>query len=90
MCLLHPVFEQCPVLHFSPSAAHLKSKKHHYHVRKKRKSDLTCDESQSAAAAPAFTGETLSEDTSCAPVAPGCSENSQDTRTTHKEVPVTF
>ncbi|KAG7245159.1 hypothetical protein INR49_023725 [Caranx melampygus] len=67
--------------------AHLKSKKHHYHVRKKRKSDLTCDKSQSTAAAPASTGETLSKDTSCAPVAPGCSENSQDTRTTHKEVP---
>ncbi|XP_022603072.1 tRNA dimethylallyltransferase, mitochondrial isoform X1 [Seriola dumerili] len=72
--------------------AHLKSKKHHYHVRKKRKSDPTCD--QCTAAAPASAGETLSKDATCAPVAPGCSEtsqdSSQDTRTTHKEVPVTF
>ncbi|XP_040908785.1 tRNA dimethylallyltransferase isoform X2 [Toxotes jaculatrix] len=68
--------------------AHLKSKKHHYHVRKKRKSDPAPDQSQCTAAAPASAGETLSKDT-CAPVAPGCSEtsqeSSQDTRTTHKE-----
>ncbi|XP_039978675.1 tRNA dimethylallyltransferase isoform X3 [Xiphias gladius] len=73
--------------------AHLKSKKHHYHVRKKRKSDPASDQSQCTAAAPASAGETLSKD-ACAPVAPGSSEtsqeSSQDTRKTHKEVPVTF
>ncbi|KAM9340361.1 tRNA dimethylallyltransferase [Symphorus nematophorus] len=75
--------------------AHLKSKKHHYHVRKKRKSDPACDQSQVTAAAPpasaAETAEGLSKD-SCATVAPGCGEtseqSSQDTRKTHKELPV--
>ncbi|XP_008285846.1 tRNA dimethylallyltransferase isoform X2 [Stegastes partitus] len=73
--------------------AHLKSKKHHYHVRKKRKLDPAGDRSLSAGAPPVSAGETLSED-SGATVAPGCTEASQDsskdTRTTHKEVPVTF
>ncbi|XP_044027277.1 tRNA dimethylallyltransferase isoform X2 [Siniperca chuatsi] len=75
--------------------AHLKSKKHHYHVRKKRKSDPACDQSEVTTAPPASAAEiaeSLSKD-SCATVAPGCSEtsqeSSQDTRTTHKEVPVT-
>ncbi|XP_073319271.1 tRNA dimethylallyltransferase isoform X2 [Pagrus major] len=76
--------------------AHLKSKKHHYHVRKKLKSDPACDQTQVTAAPPASAAETeesLSED-SCATVASGCGEtsleSSQDTRTTHKEVPVTL
>ncbi|XP_069032064.1 tRNA dimethylallyltransferase [Embiotoca jacksoni] len=73
--------------------AHLKSKKHHYHVRKKRKSDPTCDQPHSSPAPPVPAGETLSED-SCAAVAPGCSQTSQDSckdaRTTREEVPVTF
>ncbi|XP_035537865.1 tRNA dimethylallyltransferase-like [Morone saxatilis] len=76
--------------------AHLKSKKHHYHVRKKQKSDPACDQSQVTTAPPASEAEieeNLSKD-SCAAVAPGCSEtsleSSQDTRTTHKKVPVTF
>ncbi|XP_047461585.1 tRNA dimethylallyltransferase isoform X2 [Mugil cephalus] len=73
--------------------AHLKSKKHHYHVRKKRKADPACDQSLSAGAPPISGGETVSKDF-CAAVAPGCSETSKDssknTRTTHKEVPVTF
>ncbi|XP_031710173.1 tRNA dimethylallyltransferase isoform X2 [Anarrhichthys ocellatus] len=76
--------------------AHLKSKKHHYHVRKKRKSDPAGDQSQVTAAPPASAAgivENVSKD-SCAPVAPGCTEtsqeSSQDVRTSHKEVPVTF
>ncbi|XP_051245423.1 tRNA dimethylallyltransferase isoform X2 [Dicentrarchus labrax] len=76
--------------------AHLKSKKHHYNVRKKRKSDPACDQSQVTTAPPASAAvieENLSKD-SCAAVAPGCSEtsleSSPDTRTTHKKVPVTF
>lgn len=73
--------------------AHLKSKKHRYHLKKRRKSDPACDQPQSSSAPPISAGETLSKD-SCATVAPGCSEASQDspkdTRTTHKEVPVTF
>uniref|UniRef100_A0A671UIT7 tRNA dimethylallyltransferase n=1 Tax=Sparus aurata TaxID=8175 RepID=A0A671UIT7_SPAAU len=71
--------------------AHLKSKKHHYHVRKRMKSDPACDQPQVPAAPPASaaeTAESLSED-SCATVASGCGEtsleSSQDTRTTHKE-----
>ncbi|KAK2830148.1 hypothetical protein Q5P01_018079 [Channa striata] len=54
--------------------AHLKSKKHHFHVRKKRKTDVDCKQAQSATAAPAPSGETLSKD-SCATVAPSCSED---------------
>ncbi|XP_074469973.1 tRNA dimethylallyltransferase [Sebastes fasciatus] len=73
--------------------AHLKSKKHHYHVRKKRKSDPACDQSQVSAAAPVSAVESVSKD-SRATVASGCTETSQesspDARTTHKEVPVTF
>ncbi|KAK2921300.1 tRNA dimethylallyltransferase isoform X2 [Channa argus] len=73
--------------------AHLKSKKHHFHVRKKRKTDLDCEQSQSTAAPPAPSGETLSKD-SCVAVAPSCSETSQEspqqTKTTHTEQPVTF
>ncbi|XP_026204595.1 tRNA dimethylallyltransferase [Anabas testudineus] len=69
--------------------AHLKSKKHHsYARRKKRKCDPDCDKPQSTDAAPASAAETLSED-SCAAVALGCSETSQESPT-HKEVPVTF
>lgn len=76
--------------------AHLNSKKHHFHVRKKRKLNPACDRSQSPAAPPApaaQTVESLSKD-ACAAVATGCSqtsqESSQDTKTTHEEVPVTF
>uniref|UniRef100_A0A665TGS3 tRNA dimethylallyltransferase n=1 Tax=Echeneis naucrates TaxID=173247 RepID=A0A665TGS3_ECHNA len=73
--------------------AHLKSKKHHYHVRKKRKSDPACEQPQCAGAS-ASTPETLSENTTRALVAPGCSETAQDssqeTRTTHKDATVTF
>lgn len=84
-CLLqHPILLPLP-------AAHLKSKKHHYHVRKRMKSDPACDQPQVPAAPPASaaeTAESLSED-SCATVASGCGEtsleSSQDTRTTHKE-----
>uniref|UniRef100_A0A8D0AHE8 tRNA isopentenyltransferase 1 n=2 Tax=Sander lucioperca TaxID=283035 RepID=A0A8D0AHE8_SANLU len=75
--------------------AHLRSKKHHYHVRKKRKLDPACDQSQVPPAPPASAAgivESVSED-SCGTVAPGCTEtsqeSSQDTRTTDKEVPVT-
>ncbi|KAM6899824.1 tRNA dimethylallyltransferase [Xenentodon cancila] len=70
--------------------AHLKSKRHNYHVRKKRKSDPGCDEAQSASAPPICVEETPSEDFGAA-VAPGCSETSQDaskdTRTTNEGVP---
>ncbi|XP_038580645.1 tRNA dimethylallyltransferase isoform X2 [Micropterus salmoides] len=76
--------------------AHLKSKKHHYHVRKKRKSEPVCDQSQVTTAPPpsaAEIAESLSKD-SGATVASGCSEtsqeSSQDTRRTHEEVPVAF
>ncbi|XP_078124253.1 tRNA dimethylallyltransferase isoform X3 [Sander vitreus] len=75
--------------------AHLRSKKHHYHVRKKRKLDPACDQSQvppAPLASAAGTVESVSED-SYGTVAPGCTEtsqeSSQDTRTTDKEVPVT-
>uniref|UniRef100_A0A8C5EN27 tRNA dimethylallyltransferase n=1 Tax=Gouania willdenowi TaxID=441366 RepID=A0A8C5EN27_GOUWI len=65
--------------------AHLKSKKHQHHVRKKRKYDPSCDESKST-----DTEETLSKHL-CAPVASGCRETAQDhsenTRTAHEEVP---
>lgn len=61
--------------------AHLKSKKHRYHV-KKRKCEQTCSQSQSA--------EGLSEDSS---VAPGCSElspkSSPNARTAPTQVPIT-
>ncbi|XP_072227044.1 tRNA dimethylallyltransferase isoform X2 [Leuresthes tenuis] len=70
--------------------AHLKSKKHYYHIRKKRKSDPGCDPPQSARVPAVSAEQTSSED---APVALGCSETSQDsskdTRTTHKEAPET-
>lgn len=85
---------QCLCLFYLP-AAHLRSKKHHYHVRKKRKLDPACDQSQVPPAPPASAAgivESVSED-SCGTVAPGCTEtsqeSSQDTRTTDKEVPVT-
>ncbi|XP_029299368.1 tRNA dimethylallyltransferase isoform X2 [Cottoperca gobio] len=99
---------------------HLKSKKHHHHVRKKRKLDPACDQFQIPSAPPASAppasappasappasappvsappasappAESVSED-SCATVAPGCTEtsqeSSQDTGTTHKEIPVTL
>ncbi len=81
---------------FSLLAVHLKSKKHRYHVKKKRMSDPAWDQSQVATAPPASAAESvesLSKD-SCAAVAPGCSEASQespqDTGTTREEVPVTF
>uniref|UniRef100_UPI0037E843A3 tRNA dimethylallyltransferase n=1 Tax=Semicossyphus pulcher TaxID=241346 RepID=UPI0037E843A3 len=59
--------------------AHLKSKKHHYHVRKKRKSDPTCDQSQVSSAPPdsaAETSESHSRD-SCAAVTPS-QDSTQD------------
>ncbi|XP_062266600.1 tRNA dimethylallyltransferase isoform X1 [Platichthys flesus] len=69
--------------------AHLKSKKHHYHVRKKRKTDPACG-SQAPADAPVSAAETPPEDA----VAPGSAEafqeSSQDASTTHEEVPVTL
>lgn len=74
-------------LFFFP-AAHLKSKKHHHHVRKKRKYDLAADQSQVSGALPAAASEGLSKDC-CATVAPS-QESSQDPRTAHEEVPVTF
>lgn len=64
-------------------AAHLKSKKHGHHLKKKRKTEETISQSQSQ------TSE-ASEDTV---VAPGCSgpsqESSPDVRTAHAQVPVT-
>ncbi|XP_063324329.1 tRNA dimethylallyltransferase [Pelmatolapia mariae] len=71
--------------------AHLKSKKHHYHVRKKRKCDPSCDQSQRTSAPSDSAAETLSKD-SCDTVAPGSGDQtSQDSSgTTHKEVPVTL
>ncbi|KAK7898598.1 hypothetical protein WMY93_019451 [Mugilogobius chulae] len=61
--------------------AHLKSKKHNYHVKKKRKSDDSANQSQSL---------DVSQDS---PLAPGCSESLQesspDVRTSHIQVPVT-
>ncbi|KAM3595812.1 uncharacterized protein V6R79_003242 [Siganus canaliculatus] len=76
--------------------AHLKSKKHHYHVRKRQKSDPACDPPQvNNAAPPAAAAElsgTLSTD-SCTAVTPGCGEVSQEfsqDNTTHQEVPVTL
>ncbi len=94
-CLLPNISDKFFSL-FSSSAAHLKSKKHHYHVRKKRKSDPACDQSHVTAAHPvcgAETAERLSSD-SCVTVAPGIRETSQesshDTTKTHKEVPVTL
>ncbi|XP_068603439.1 tRNA dimethylallyltransferase [Brachionichthys hirsutus] len=71
-------------------AAHLKSRKHHYHVKKRRKSDHP-----HVPASPPSSAETLlSKDSYSAAVAPGYSETSQesfrDARTTHEEVPVTF
>ncbi|XP_030596940.1 tRNA dimethylallyltransferase isoform X1 [Archocentrus centrarchus] len=71
--------------------AHLKSKKHHHHVRKKRKSDPSCDQSQSTSSPSDSVGETLSKD-SCDTVAPGCGEHTSQVSsgTTHEEVPVTL
>lgn len=64
-------------------AAHLKSKKHYYHVKKKRKTEENGSQSQSQSS-------DVSEDSS---VAPGCSGLSQDlspdVRTAHAQVPVT-
>lgn len=52
--------------------AHLKSKKHHYHVRKKRKSESpACDRSPATAAPPTSGVEENVLRDSCATVAPG-------------------
>ncbi|XP_032390665.1 tRNA dimethylallyltransferase isoform X2 [Etheostoma spectabile] len=71
--------------------AHLRSKKHHYHIKKKRKLDPASGQSQVPPAPPEIV-DGVSEDP-CVTVAPGCTETSQetsqDTRTTDKEVPVT-
>lgn len=65
------------------SAAHLKSKKHHYHVKKKKKCESTGEQSQVSSAPPDSAGPSASD---------GCShtsqEPSQDSRTTHKGVAV--
>ncbi|KAM9838181.1 tRNA dimethylallyltransferase [Aulostomus maculatus] len=70
--------------------AHLNSKKHHYHVRKKRKSDCATDQSPRLASG---SQTTPSKDT-CAAVATDSSatsqESSPDTRTTHKKESVTL
>ncbi|XP_059205947.1 tRNA dimethylallyltransferase [Centropristis striata] len=56
--------------------AHLKSKKHHYHVRKKRKTDPDGDQVTSAAQE---SVDGVSQDSAAAAaVAPGCTETSQD------------
>uniref|UniRef100_A0A3B4EU45 Zinc finger double-stranded RNA binding domain-containing protein n=1 Tax=Pundamilia nyererei TaxID=303518 RepID=A0A3B4EU45_9CICH len=68
--------------------AHLKSKKHHYHVRKKRKCDPSCDQSQRTSAPSDSAAETLLKD-SCDTVAPG-SGDQDSSGTTHEEVPVTL
>uniref|UniRef100_A0A8C6SZX9 tRNA dimethylallyltransferase n=1 Tax=Neogobius melanostomus TaxID=47308 RepID=A0A8C6SZX9_9GOBI len=64
-------------------AAHLKSKKHYYHVKKKRKTEKTGSQSQSPSV-------DVSEDSS---VSPGCSgpshESPPSVRTAHAQVPVT-
>ncbi|XP_034561220.1 tRNA dimethylallyltransferase [Notolabrus celidotus] len=67
--------------------AHLKSKKHHYHVRKKRKLDSS-DQSQVTSAPPDSTAEiseSISKD-SCVSLPPS-QESTQDTRTLQQEVP---
>lgn len=89
LSLLLNISKEC--LLSSVPTAHLKSKKHHYHVRKKRKSDPSCDQSQRTSAPSDSAGETLSKD-SCDTVAPGSGDQtSQDsTGTTHEEVPVTL
>nr|XP_020498787.1 tRNA dimethylallyltransferase [Labrus bergylta] len=71
--------------------AHLKSKKHHYHVRKKRKSEPPSDQSQVTTALPdsaAQISESRSK-VSNAAVAPS-QESSKDIRTSQQEVPVTL
>ncbi|KAM6974333.1 tRNA dimethylallyltransferase [Tautogolabrus adspersus] len=64
--------------------AHLKSKKHHYHVRKKRKSEPPSDQSQVTPALPDSAAQ-ISESRSKV-----SQESSQDIRTTQQEVPVTL
>ncbi|XP_054620096.1 tRNA dimethylallyltransferase [Dunckerocampus dactyliophorus] len=54
-------------------AAHLKSKKHHFHVRKKRKTDAECNGSQSNASSPVSDVD----------IQTNLSAFSQDTHTTH-------
>ncbi|XP_042363040.1 tRNA dimethylallyltransferase isoform X2 [Plectropomus leopardus] len=68
--------------------AHLKSKKHHYHVRKKRKCDQGSEQAPEAPpVSAAGTVESVSGDP-CAAVAPGAADTSQESvRTTHREVP---
>ncbi|KAM6958902.1 tRNA dimethylallyltransferase [Aplochiton taeniatus] len=55
--------------------AHLKSKKHHYHVKKKRKLDPGNDQAQRTAAPPSPTEECLTQD-SPSTLAPGSKEAS--------------
>ncbi|KAM4630513.1 tRNA dimethylallyltransferase isoform 3-T3 [Polymixia lowei] len=76
--------------------AHLKSKKHHYHVRKRKKPDLASDQPQGlqgTPSPPSSTVECLSQDSSTT-VVPGSGEASpesaQVTRPTVNEVPVTL
>ncbi|XP_011607342.2 tRNA dimethylallyltransferase isoform X1 [Takifugu rubripes] len=69
--------------------AHLKSKKHRYHVKKRKRSDPAGDQSQVSSAPPVCAG--LSEDASATVACSETSqESSQDDRTIHKGVPVTF
>ncbi|KAM7383946.1 hypothetical protein PAMA_011346 [Pampus argenteus] len=73
--------------------AHLNSKKHHFHVRKKRKLDSACERSQDPgpAAPPASAAETVESLSKDACAAAASQEASQeDSRTAHKNVPVTF
>ncbi|XP_017276434.1 tRNA dimethylallyltransferase [Kryptolebias marmoratus] len=60
--------------------AHLKSKKHHYHTRKKRKLDPGCDPPQSACAPPVPAGNPSEDET--------CRDSPGDTRTVRADVPV--
>ncbi|XP_056154695.1 tRNA dimethylallyltransferase [Lampris incognitus] len=73
--------------------AHLKSKKHYNHVRKRRKTDPTSVQPQATSSPPTSSVECLSQDNS-AIASPGSSqasgESSTDTRFTDKEIPATL
>lgn len=71
------------------STAHLKSKKHRSHVKKRKRSDPDGDQSQVSSAPPVCAG--LSDNASATVACSETSqESSQDGRTIHKGVPVTF
>ncbi|XP_074542890.1 tRNA dimethylallyltransferase [Halichoeres trimaculatus] len=67
--------------------AHLKSKKHHYHVRKKRKSEPASDQSPAPPDSASEVSESISKDSCVA--APPSQEATQDTRTLQQDEPRT-